>query len=126
MRLVIDREAADRSEIPFRIALQLIVLLDLHDPGTKKRLRFLTRSRVQNIYEGHKSKSMEVGVKFTDLGQLKKDGTYDVAWRDISDEGITALSDWVLRLFQDQEATVTVDRDGEDPAEEQEETQADA
>jgi hypothetical protein len=97
LRLHVRHTALQNSWISFNIAQRFFMLLDLFDPESGQKRRFWLQCRVQNTFEDHVSKDIEVGMKFIAVGHPSPSDPERLIWTRLGDEGIESLASWIMK-----------------------------
>lgn len=81
----------------FEVGERLVVLLKLLDPEKKTRQRLWCLSRVQNRFDDHQARTLELGLRFLAQGSPSGEEEPAVVWRKVGADGIDALGNWIQR-----------------------------
>lgn len=98
LRLRVPRSELQDAGYDLHVSEQILVLLDLLDPETRKRLRLALTARVQYLTQDYQSKDTVAGLKFVAWAQPQDDGGSRLHWlRLTSDSEVAALGNWIVR-----------------------------
>lgn len=97
IRVGVEREAVRASGMPFEIGEYYIMLLDLHDPEERRKLRFWLMGRIQNRYEDFETRRLSFGLQFTRRGHRLDEPRDEIQWTGVGQAGIDELENWVVQ-----------------------------
>jgi len=97
IRVGVERDAVRESGLDFEIGQTYILLLDLHEPKDRRKLRFWLMGRIQNRYEDFETRKLSFGMQFTRQGQRLTEPKNEIRWKTVSDAGILELDNWVVK-----------------------------
>jgi hypothetical protein len=91
-------DAADE----FSVAENIIILLDLRDPDSEKKIRFWFKCRIQNVMSEHNSKTTELGMQII-AWATPKEGGANLEWLRLTRENeVAPLGNWIVRRHLEQ------------------------
>ena len=110
IRLSVASKVMRGLQLHFNASDQFILMLDLFDPETSKRLRFWMQCRAQNVWVEHGSRDAHMGLQFQSWAR-PREGTESakpggVEWLRLSSaHEVEPIGNWIMRrhleLFRD-------------------------
>lgn len=105
VRLTIPRKEMLMAGLELGIAENLVLILDLLNPGDRSRMRFWLHCRVQNFAAQYDTHNIETGLQFLAWAVPKEDQT-ELDWVKLNrDLEVDLLGNWIIRrhleLFRD-------------------------
>jgi len=103
IRMTVTRDAMKDSRLDIGVGRRLYLMLDLYDPESSAKRRFLLLCRVQHVYEDFETRNMEYGLQFVSHGRLRKQGeeeedpVLEVDWRPVDQDGVESLGSWIMK-----------------------------
>jgi hypothetical protein len=86
----------------FSVSEQIVVLLDLHDPDSAKKIRFWLKCRIQNVLTDYDKKNIELGVQILAWAAPREDGN-SLEWLKLTRENeVAPLGNWIVRRHMEQ------------------------
>ncbi len=102
LRLDVSRPAVRETGLEFQPGERYIVLAEIFDPEKQGKKRLWSLVRVQNRYEDYETKRLEIGVKFIGEGVIGGENKDLMQWRKVSEDGIDAVGNWVIKRHLEQ------------------------
>ncbi|MDR1242109.1 MAG: hypothetical protein LBM00_04900 [Deltaproteobacteria bacterium] len=85
----------------FSVSENIIVLLDLHDPDSDKKIRFWLKCRIQNVLTDYNKQNIELGTQITAWAVPKEGGALE--WLRLSRENeVAPLGNWIVHRHMEQ------------------------
>ena len=110
VRVSVPSKTVRALQLHFTSADQFILMLDLFDPETNKRLRFWMQCRAQNVWLEHGSRDVHMGLQFQAWARPKEAAEQakpgGVEWLRLSSaREVEPIGNWIMRrhleLFRD-------------------------
>ncbi|NJB66739.1 c-di-GMP-binding flagellar brake protein YcgR [Desulfobaculum xiamenense] len=101
MRLELTPDSVKETGFGFEIGERYVLMAQFFDPDRDAKLNLWTMCRIQNRYEDFESRRLEIGVQFSEIGQLVKDDGGKIIWKKVPADGIARLGNWVARRHLD-------------------------
>jgi hypothetical protein len=105
LRLRIPNSAgpeAENSGYNFSVSESIIVLLDLHDPDSDRKIRFWLKCRIQNVLGDFKGQNIELGMQINAWAVPRERGPALEWLRLTSDNEVAPLGNWIVRRHMEQ------------------------
>jgi hypothetical protein len=93
---------AEEPEYNFSVSESIIVLLDLHDPDSDRKIRFWLKCRIQNVLSDFNRQNIELGMQINAWAAPREGGSALEWLRLTSDNEVAPLGNWIVRRPMEQ------------------------
>ena len=103
VRIFFSHQMMSGIKTVFQVNNNMILMLDLLDPDTGKRLRCWINCRIQNIWKENKSKAVSLGLKFMSWARPKEnlspeESDSSIEWLKLSrNNELEHIGNWIMR-----------------------------
>ncbi len=120
VRVFFSNQIMAEYNLNFVINNNLILMLDLFDPETGKRLRCWINCRIQNVWKENQSKAISLGLKFKSWARPKEtlapdDPESSIEWLKLSSNNeLEQIGNWIMRRHLEiyRDANLQLDKNG--------------